>query len=309
MCRIISPTSLTEMNCSKVISLVICTRNRAASLARCLEHVRGITTDPSLWELIVVDNASTDETPELLEAVRKAAPFVMHVVHEPRAGLGQARNAGVARVSGEIIAFTDDDCYVTPNFLDRVLDVFKDDSIGFMGGRILLFDPTDDPLTTNDSSAEKLAEPYSFIPCGFIQGANMALRRSVIEALGGFDPCFGTGTPFWCDDVDLIARASIAGWRGGYFPEPVVYHHHGRKPGLQALEQGRYYDVSVGAYFAKFLVIRNIRYLYLKNWYWRANCLIRRGQFSKIAREFRGAIQYWLLAARRSAFGGHWRQP
>ena len=56
----------------------------------------------------------------------------------------------------------------------------------------------------------------------------MAVRRNVIAAVGPFDPDLGAGTPFPAEDVELVARASAAGWLGGYYPGPIVYHDHGR---------------------------------------------------------------------------------
>src|SRR5262249_47677192 len=153
--------------------------NRYPVLRTCLEHVERLQS-PGEWELILVDNGSTDRTSDLLHSFAEKAPFRVTLVYEPRPGLGRARNAGIARASGEIIAFTDDDCYVRPDFLIRILEVFQDEGVGFMGGRILLYDESDAPITIRPETELRVIEPYTFIR-GELVGANMAARRSLID--------------------------------------------------------------------------------------------------------------------------------
>ena len=81
----------------------------------------------------------------------------------------------------------------------------------------------------------------------------MAARRSVLEALGGFDELLGAGTPYPSEDVDLVSRASAAGWRGVYDPRPVVAHHHRRRSDSQVDTLRHAYDLGRGAYYAKCL--------------------------------------------------------
>uniref|UniRef100_UPI00286E8B15 glycosyltransferase family 2 protein n=1 Tax=Sandarakinorhabdus sp. TaxID=1916663 RepID=UPI00286E8B15 len=93
------------------ISLIICTRNRAGPLGRCLAAVAGIVHDGD-WELVIVDNGSTDATAAVVADFAAQAGFRVVQVHQPVPGLSNARNAGVAAATGELILFTDDDCYV-----------------------------------------------------------------------------------------------------------------------------------------------------------------------------------------------------
>src|SRR4051794_35573556 len=211
------------------ISLVIASRNRAPQLNRCLSHIRELRTSAS-WELIVVDNGSIDNTPEMLRKFERSASLSVTVVTEPVPGLGRARNRGWQMAKGEIIAFTDDDCFALPNFLDRAVEVFADPRIGYCGGRIELYDKSDDPIATLRYSEPQIFPPYSYMPAGTIQGANMIFRKRTLEDIGGFDDRLGAGTPFPCEDIDACARASFAGWWGGYAPGPTVLHAHGRKP-------------------------------------------------------------------------------
>ena len=140
---------------------------------------------PGEWELVIVDNGSTDGTAEWLRGFAERSSLRPLLVSEPKPGLGGARNAGIAKATGQIIAFTDDDCYVSPDFLIRIVEIFRDERIGFMGGRILLHDHTDIPITIRQDAEIQVIRPYSFIQAGELQGANMAVRRSLVAEVGG----------------------------------------------------------------------------------------------------------------------------
>lgn len=275
-----------------LISLVICTRNRLSSLRVCLEHIQRLQS-PGEWELVVVDNGSNDGTAELLKAFAERASLRVTLVYEPKSGLGGARNTGIAKATGEIIAFTDDDCYVAPDFLIRICEVFRDERIGFMGGRIVLYDDTDAPVTIRPENHHYFIEPRSFIKPGQLHGANMAARRSLLFELGGFDPEFGAGSRFRaCEETDLQARASQIGAIGIYDPRPMVWHHHGRKSGKTLNKAMRGYDYARGAYYAKFILNSQTRGLFLRSWYWLILYELDERKFLAIVRELLGAVYY-----------------
>lgn len=275
-----------------LISLIICTRNRVASLGNCLDYVRRLQS-PGDWELVVVDNGSSDGTRDFLKDYAAAAPFPVTLVHEPEPGLGRARNAGIAKAAGTIIAFTDDDCYVSTDFLKQIVRVFEDETIGFIGGRVLLHDSSDAPLTIRPENMPFRIEPHQFIRAGQLIGANMAFRHSLLSTIGPFDPAFGAGAPFRsCEEADLQARASASGAVGAFDPGPLVWHHHGRKPGRDCEVLNRGYDFGRGAYFAKFIIAPQTRRLFLKNWYWWTLSNLRDRQFGMIGRELSGALRY-----------------
>src|ERR1700730_15695753 len=98
------------------ISLIICTRDRYHQLARCLESVRRITFDRP-WELIVVDNGSTDATADVIRKFIKTTDFQTVYVFEGTQGKSNALNTGLEISKGQILAFTDHDCYPAPDFL------------------------------------------------------------------------------------------------------------------------------------------------------------------------------------------------
>lgn len=248
------------------VSLVICSRNRASQLQSCLQKV-AIMDRPRGFELVVVDNGSTDSTAEVVGKFMATADFPVRLIHESSPGLAIARNSGWRVATGEIVAFTDDDCYVHRDFAHAVLGLFESrPMLGFLGGRILLHDPDDLRVTILVSEEMKHFRPLSMIPAGAIQGANFAFRRSALEQAGGFDPLLGAGTPYPSEDIEMVSRLSSLGWEGMYSPEPIVYHHHGRKIQADVDNLMRGYDVGRGAYYAALLFRKNMRFKTIKYW-------------------------------------------
>jgi hypothetical protein len=278
------------------LSLVVCTRNRCRQLARCLESV-GCITFARPWELIVVDNGSSDETAATIREFAARACFPVRYVFEPKPGLGNARNSGVAMAGGAIVAFTDDDCYPAPDFLARIWSAFADQSVGYITGRILLYDPTDEPMTIRVSTTPLTFPAKSFINAGTVSGANIAFRRSVLDKIGGFDPLFGTGSLFSAEDLDAAGRASLLGWRGEYRPEVVVSHHHGRKAAdIPRLVKA--YGIGIGAYNMKILLQER-----QFSWFFRSISQVRRrlrASVRSVLWEPVGAAMYAYIYLRQS---------
>jgi glycosyltransferase involved in cell wall biosynthesis len=273
-------------------SLIIATRNRAAQLEKCLAAISHLRTNGD-WELVIVDNAATDDTAGVIRKFKKQAPTAVSAAFEAKPGLGRARNRGLSIARGKIVGFTDDDCYPAPDYIDRILEIFHDREIGYAGGRIKLFNPRDWPISIVDKAETRIIEPFTYIdgPEMKILGANMAFRRATLMGIGGFDEALGAGGPFVCEDVDAFARASFAGWKGGYFPGPTVLHDHGRdKESARLL--ARSYAIARGAYFAKFILRRGSAPLYAKEWILRSmrDCLLRPRD---ILQEIGGACAYF----------------
>ena len=270
-----------------LISLVICTRDRAEKLKQCLAR---LPTEEILElgaEIILVDNGSRDETPCVLREFAERQHFPLNLVEEKRPGLGNARNAGLACCRADTIAFTDDDCYLSPGYLSIAVKNFGRNIFQYCGGRILAHDPSDSLYGCSLQTRRQNIPPYSFVPAGLIQGANMIIRREVFKAIGEFDPNFGAGTRFRCEDIDLIGRASMAGFTGAYVPDLVVYHHHCREDGPDIERLVRANDHARGAYFAKFLI--NGHFAYLRGW---ISSAIEPTNTLRTAREISGALDY-----------------
>jgi glycosyltransferase involved in cell wall biosynthesis len=277
------------------LSFVIATRNRAEFLPATLESLLRVKSALK-WEAIFVDNASNDATSEVLEAFRKSSSIPVQVLREPRPGAGRARNVGWRAAAGTVVGFIDDDCYPAVDYVDQVHECFQNGEIGFVGGRVLLHDPTDLRITIQEGTEPVLLPAGRFIYAGLLQGANWAVRRTALEEVGGFDPNLGPGTPFVCEEVELQARLSAAGWVGTFDPRPLVYHHHRRKTtrDLDALQ--RTYDLGRGAYYAKCLLDPRLRLSYAKRWL----SMMPSGPVSRVRRELGAAAHYfWLRACGR----------
>jgi glycosyltransferase involved in cell wall biosynthesis len=278
------------------ISLIICTRNRADQLTRCLEYVDALEQPPGNSELVLVDNGSTDISPAIIREFKARARMPVLDVYEPRPGLARARNAGLARASGAILAFTDDDCYVRSDFLLQMIRCFEQPAIGYVGGRVVLHDPSDALVAIKDCPAPRRFEPYHALPAGVIHGANMAVLRTALKAVGGFDPLLGAGTPLRAgEDIEFLARLCWAGWTGLYDPGPSVAHHHGRKPGADVRKLSAAYDYGRGAYYASALLNPRARPSYLRHWSERVRGYLRAHDLASPRREVLGALRYLLL--------------
>jgi glycosyltransferase involved in cell wall biosynthesis len=248
------------------LSLLICTRNRATQLAQTLKRVSAIRSQLN-WELIVVDNGSTDRTSAVVAEYAAACDHPVQTILEPGRGVSCAKNAGWRSSRSAIIVSTDDDCYPEENYLDSIFECFSNDpKLGFVGGRILLHDPTDRRITIQESLEPLSFPPGSFIRPGVIHGANIAYRRAALTEVGGFDPWFGAGATYSGEEVELMARISAAGWYGAYDPRPTVYHHHGRKDARDEWRLRRWYDWGRGAYYGKCMLNRRMQNVYFKNW-------------------------------------------
>ena len=283
------------MNPSKPkIALVVCTRNRADKLDAFLAALKSLRCD-SPWELVLVDNGSTDRTGDRLRTFAATFSQPVKIITESKPGLGRARNRGWRAATAAVIAFTDDDCYPAPNYLSNILAVFTAPEVGFAGGKTLLYDPSDAPVTIYDCPHEQTYPPEHFIVGGVIHGANMAFRRQTLLEIDGFDDQLGAGTPFAFEDVDAQLRALAAGWIGKYDPNSIIFHHHRRKPGIEIETLTRSYDTGRGGYYMKCILFMPHRWRCLRHWLRN----IRRQPLGQTIREVHAAIGYLVYQLRQ----------
>ena len=293
------------------VSVVVCTRNRATQLTACLESIAAIESERP-WELVVVDNGSTDETPSVLGRAVETFPAPFTSVVEPVAGVARARNHGWRTAVGEIVAYTDDDCYVPKDFVARIGAAFDANAqLGFFGGSVVRHDPHDDRVATVTRG-----EPFSFVPGMFIAPgslitSNLAFRKEVLASIGGFDEVFAYGNGLVSDDVDAVARASAAGWQGYFDPDLVVRHHHGRRTPAEVARVRRAYDAGRGAFYAKSLLDPRLRRAYFKGWARVTVDQLRHGESPAVTlRELGGAARYLAIRlGRETAPGARGRRP
>jgi glycosyltransferase involved in cell wall biosynthesis len=237
-----------------MISVVVCTHNRAEKLGHLLDsfahmHVPGGTP----WELVVVDNNSTDNTAQVLEAFAAKATLPLRRCFEARPGLAVAHNRALDMVKGDIIAFTDDDCRVAPDWLAVIAREFgSDPQLCLLGGRVELFNPADRPITIR-TGRERLDLTADNKALGILIGCNLAFRRVTAEKLGRFDPRFGAGGTLPSgDDFDFVYRFVRAGVRIVYSPDLAVLHDHGRATDAQVVALQQNYLQGRGGVYAKY---------------------------------------------------------
>ena len=254
-----------------MISVIVCTRNRAPGLERCLMHMCEIRPAPDFaWQLVVVDNGSEDATRAVVQRFARSLPLTY--VFEERAGLSLARNRGIAASQHPIVAFTDDDCLVRPDWLANIANAFAGDAeLSILGGPVEQADAADYPVATRAHQAEQGITAVEEIVSLMI-GCNMALRREVFNAAGLFDPAFGKGTSIGsAEDIDLLYRALKQGRKIVYSPEVVVYHAHGRNAPASIETLTRDYVRGRGAFYWKFISDPRI----LKMAYWEIRALVK----------------------------------
>ncbi len=269
------------------ISVVICTRDRADGLDRTLAHWAKLFSDPGL-DLIVVDDGSTDQTPLIVARAAGGFRGRFQAARTGGVGLGAARNIGWRMATGDLVLFTDDDCFPAEDLPTAVRACFADSNMSFIGGQLLPATPAHAGVAVVTRSYRVGVAGPGFVPAGLIPGANMAIRRSALEQVGGFDPEFGAGTAFPAEDVEIIARLAAAGFRGAYDPRPKVIHDHDRltEPAQRRL---RYqYSRGRGAYYAKCLLNPKLRRAYLGAW---GRSAAR--SLPHTVAELGGALRYW----------------
>jgi glycosyltransferase involved in cell wall biosynthesis len=217
------------------VTVVVATFNRAVHLEDTLQHLARVTTRRT-WEVIVVDNNSSDETPQVLARLAPSFPVPLRTIHEPIPGKYTALNTAIRAARGRIIAATDDDARVAPDWLDRADAGLTAHDCGFVGGPVRpLWDGVPpDWLDASEPVMQKVIAICDYGPAprefgvgmGWPLGVNVAYRREVFDRAGLFDPALGrkAGTLRSQSQREWHLRARAAGIRGFYVPDMLVEH-------------------------------------------------------------------------------------
>jgi GT2 family glycosyltransferase len=240
-----------------MVSVIVCTHNRAHRLEQTLNSLQQMTVPfDLLCELIIVDNNSSDNTKEVIDNFRNKSSLNIKYVFERGQGLSRARNMGIQEASGNIIAFTDDDCIVDRYWITSISKAFHtDESIAGIGGRVLLYNKMDRPISiriyeerATISSTDRIIK--------LMIGCNMAFARPVFDEIGLFDTDFGAGTRFAStEDFDFLYRVYKRGLKIIYSPDVLVYHNHGRRNDEQIRSLIKGYAVGRGAFYCKYILM------------------------------------------------------
>ncbi len=202
-------------------SIIICTYNRASLLQRVLLSLSRQTLDAEQFEIIVVDDGSTDNTAEVCEAMGHEMPDIKYVRIERNTGLGNAANLGVQSAKGDYLIFTDDDCIARKDWAKNMRDALR--KYPLVAGSVK------SPTSNFIKLCHNIAEFHPFMEgrkagsIDFVAGANMGFRRSLFEELKGF-PDGHVFSP----DMQFILKARQAGYQICFVPEANVTHDHER---------------------------------------------------------------------------------
>jgi glycosyltransferase involved in cell wall biosynthesis len=221
------------------VSILVCSFNRKALLASTLDSLAAMTVAPDIqWEVIVVDNNSTDGTRQDVEHRARAFPVPLRVLFEPTQGKAHALGTGIRASTADVIVFTDDDVHVPPDWLEQgVRPLMERSDIDYTGGPVLPAWESEPPgwITGNPGVLWGPIALLDYGPDSFIfeersliaMGVNMAVRRTLIERVGGFhlglerkgDSLMGQG------QAEFFFRTRRAGARGAYLPLMRLRHH------------------------------------------------------------------------------------
>ena len=203
------------------ISVVVCTYNGSRTIRDTLSGLAQL--DYPDYEVIVVDDGSTDKTAQI------AAEYSVLLIRTPNRGLSAARNTGMGAATGSIVAYIDDDAYPDPHWLRYIAWTFLNTEYAGVGGPNIP-PPGDGPIA--ECVAHAPGGPVHVLisakEAEHIPGCNCAFRKECLEAVGGFDPIFRSAG----DDVDLCWRLMERGWKLGFHPAAMVWHH--RRNSLRA---------------------------------------------------------------------------
>jgi glycosyltransferase involved in cell wall biosynthesis len=227
------------------VSVVVPTRNRAKHAAEC---VASILSNDALLELILVDQSDGMET-EL--AIAGVSDSRFRYVRTDTRGVTNARNIGLDLSQGELVAFTDDDCRVPPNWAQTIIGVFAADPAAVLVcGRVNVPEELWDLGFTESFEPKEREWVGRYPPFGQDWGitANMSMRRDAVQMLGAFDPFLGAGSPLRSGgEPDLIFRVLKAGLKVVNASEVVVDHLGVRPYGEAAAKLLRGYGFGTGA--------------------------------------------------------------
>jgi glycosyltransferase involved in cell wall biosynthesis len=247
------------------ISLVICTYNRADILPRCLSAACRQTIPLSDYQVVIVDNASTDHTRHVVKQFGGPRGLDIHYVYHPVKGLSHARNAGMAAACAPILVYIDDDAIAAPDLLWHLLRTFDShERAACAGGRIDITLPAQLPKwyssffdgyyskfdlgTTEVTKAQEIWQ-YPF-------GANIAFRSEPLRSIGGFNTTMGRIGKDYSggEEIDAVIRLAQLGYEVFYNPAAVVRHvilpsrvhwAHIAKSALAAGKSWAYYEMEL----------------------------------------------------------------
>ena len=216
------------------VTVILCTYNRSQSLGRALASVAiSKMPDDVIWEVLVIDNNSSDDTRAVVAEFAKHYPHIFRYVFEPKPGKSNALNRGIRETNADVLAFMDDDVQVEADWLDKLTQVFSDSSYSGSGGRIVPESAFRSPVWMETSARYSLAPLAMFdlgpVACELREppfGTNMAFRREMFSRYGEFRRDLGPqpGSEIRSEDTEFGERVLRGGERLWYQPAALVHH-------------------------------------------------------------------------------------
>lgn len=212
------------------ISIAICTYNRAWLLPETLEALTRQTVSLDTFELIIVDNASTDNTAQVFAQFQEHFPHYK-TLYEPIPGASRARNLAIDTARCDWICFLDDDVLVVQEYIYYAIQITQKTSFACIGGGIRPWRRESLPLWfIDDYESTKMQYPTTFSQLKdmeYVSCANMLVRRNVLVELNGFSSTFGPQGSLmsYGEETELQFRIRQAGYTIGFAPNILVYHH------------------------------------------------------------------------------------
>lgn len=215
-------------------SVIIPTYNRAEELRETLSSIAKLRVSAP-WEVIAVDNNSTDRTRETILESAKLFPVPLRYVFEPEAGRSAALNAGIRQAAGKIIATTDDDVRAEPDWLEQADAGLDREACDFVGGKVLPIWEGEKPAWLANQGGRHWSvialqdhgpKPVEFGARYAPLGVNLAFKKETFETVGLWDTRVGrkAGTLLGQEVREWLMRARAAGLRGMYIPEMIIHH-------------------------------------------------------------------------------------
>jgi len=199
------------------ISIIICTYNRSHLLARLLKSLANQTISQENYEVIVVDDGSSDNTRNICENIKEKILNFKYIFDEKNSGSGNARNKGLECARGDYILFTDDDCIVLENWIEKLSYYLTKEQI--VAGSVI------SPVSNYLQLCHNIAQFHAYMPgrkagyIDFIAGLNMGFRKEVLKDLNGFNKEQKLAV-----DTELIIRAKMKGYKIYFAPDVIVEH-------------------------------------------------------------------------------------
>ena len=211
------------------VSVVVCSYNGGATLDQCLTSL-GSLRYPD-YEVVLVDDGSTDDTREIVAR----HPWV-RAIHQENKGLSAARNVGAAAATGEVVAYTDSDCYADADWLALLVAALRRSDAAAVGGPNLSPEDGRVPALVASSPGQPTHVLETDVIAEHVPGCNMAFYAWALDEIGGFDPVYRKAG----DDVDVCWRLQQAGYWITFAPGAFVWHHRRQTPRAYLRQQAGY---------------------------------------------------------------------